>query len=130
MAVSSQIDSLARNALLGVAAGRISIGVGALLATRPALRVLGFPEPDAGTRALGRLAGSRDIALGTLALLSRADRRGLRAVALAGVGVDGVDAMVLGMAAMRGEEIGAGVALGTISAAAATAAGLWAAARL
>jgi Domain of unknown function (DUF4267) len=124
------IDPAARAALLAVAAGRISIGVGALFATRPALRVLGFPEPDVSAWALGQLAGGRDLALGTLVLLAREDRPALRTAALAGAAVDAVDALTLGLAYRRSESIGPAGAIGALSGGAAAAVGLWAARRL
>ncbi|HVW47388.1 MAG TPA: hypothetical protein VHA76_10070, partial [Solirubrobacterales bacterium] len=67
-------DPLARAAILGVAAGRITIGVGALVATRPTLKALGFEAADTSTRALARIAGGRDVALGLLAFAARDDR--------------------------------------------------------
>jgi hypothetical protein len=125
-----KIDPTARSAVLGLAAGRISIGVGALFATRPALRVLGFPEPDLPTHVLGKLAGGRDLALGALTVLARNDPTALRTTALAATGVDAVDAVSLGLAAARGEEMSPAVALGAVSGAAAAALGIWAARRI
>jgi hypothetical protein len=52
-----EIDPLGRQTVLAIAAGRIAIGVGALFATGPALRALGFAETDAAGRALARRAG-------------------------------------------------------------------------
>src|ERR1700742_3017100 len=74
-----QPDPLARAAVLGIAGGRIAIGVGAVLATRPALKALGFEATDTSTRALARLAGGRDIAIGLLAFAARDDPAALRA---------------------------------------------------
>jgi hypothetical protein len=92
-------DLLARRAVLAIAAGRIAIGVGAVLATKPALRALGFAEIDAAGTALGRIAGGRDIALGMLTLAARGDRGALRIVALTGAAVDAADAVAFGVAA-------------------------------
>src|ERR1700709_115441 len=92
-------DPLARQAVLGIAAGRIAIGVGAMFVTGPALRALGFAEIDAAGTALGRIAGGRDIALGLLALAARDDRKALRAAALAGAAVDAADAVSFGIRA-------------------------------
>jgi hypothetical protein len=123
-------DSSARRAVLGVAAGRIAIGVGALFVTRPALRVLGFPDPGAPANALGKLAGGRDVALGALALLARDEPTALRTAALAGAGVDASDAISLGIAALRDDGIGLAGAIGALSGSAAAVTGFWAARRL
>jgi hypothetical protein len=124
------IDPAARNVTLAVAAGRISIGVGALFATRPALRALGFPEPDLQARVLGKLAGGRDIALGSLTMLGRDNPAALRTATLTGAGVDAVDAISLGLAAVHGEEMSPAVALGALSGGVAAALGIWAARRI
>lgn len=88
-----EIDPLTRLGTTGVALSRVAIGVGALTLTRPALRALGFAEPDAQTVTLARLAGGRDIALGLHALAVRDDRAALREATLIGAGVDTGDAM-------------------------------------
>src|ERR1700709_1473564 len=79
-------DPLARQAVLGIAAGRIAIGVGAMFVTGPALRALGFAEIDAAGTALGRMAGGRDIALGLLPLASPHGAKAPRAAASGGRG--------------------------------------------
>lgn len=124
-----RIDPRARQALLAIAAGRTAIGVGALLATGPALRALGFPRPDSSGRALARLTGGRDVALGLLAFAARDDREALRAAALAGAAVDCVDALSLGLAAAAPETRAAGLT-GFASGGAAAVTGLWAWRRL
>jgi len=99
-----RIDPLARQTVLAIAAGRIAIGVGAVFATRPALKALGFAEVDAAGTALGRIAGGRDLALGLLALAARDDQRALRIVGLAGAAVDASDAITFGVAARWSRE--------------------------
>lgn len=126
----SNPDAAARAVTLAVAAGRIGIGVGAMFATRPALRALGFPETDPSGRALAKLAGGRDIALGALAFAARDNREALRTACLAGLAVDAGDALSLGAAAARGEELDRAAVLGALSGATAAAAGAWAAGRL
>ncbi|HKZ13311.1 MAG TPA: DUF4267 domain-containing protein, partial [Solirubrobacterales bacterium] len=81
-------DPLARTAVLGIAVGRIAIGVGAVLATRPALKVLGFDASDTSARALTRMAGGRDIALGLLTFAARDDRAALREATATAAAVD------------------------------------------
>jgi hypothetical protein len=122
-------DPVARNALLAIAAGRVALGAGALLATRPALRALGFRDADPSSQALAKMTGGRDIALGLLPLLARDDPVMLRTAGAAAAAVDVVDAVSMGLAARRGE-IGAAGFTGALSGAAAAAAGIWAAGRL
>jgi hypothetical protein len=124
-----QIDPLARRAVLAIAAGRIGIGVGALFATRPALRALGFAEADAAGMALSRIAGGRDVALGLLALAARDDRGALRLAALAGAAVDAADAVTFGVAAREPVARRAGIG-GIVSGSAAALTGAWAWRRL
>src|SRR5437868_12199963 len=104
-----RIDPEARQALLAVAAGRIGIGVGALVATGPALRGLGFGKAGPRARTLARAAGSRDIALGLITFAARDDRARLRTVGLAAAGVDAADAIAFGLMAREPELRLAGV---------------------
>jgi hypothetical protein len=121
-----KIDPLGRQAVLAIAAGRIGIGVGTLLATRPALKALGFAEPDSRVEALGRIAGGRDVAIGLLALAARDDGRSLRRAALAGVAVDATDAIVFSsLAAADPDARHAGIG-GAAAGAAAAIVGAWA----
>jgi hypothetical protein len=122
-------DPLPRQTVLALAGARVGIGLGALLATRPALKALGFGETDAAGTALGRIAGGRDIALGVLALAARDDRKALRIAALAGAAVDAADAVTFGLAAKDPVARRAGV-LGVLSGSAAALTGAWAWRRL
>ncbi len=115
--------------MLAIAAGRIGIGVGALLVTRPALKALGFAEVDAAGTALGRIAGGRDIALGLIALAARDDRKALRVAALAAAAVDATDAVSFGLAAKDPVARRAGIG-GVVSGSAAAIVGAWAWRRL
>ncbi len=126
---SEKPDPLARQAVLGIAAGRLAIGVGALLATGPALKVLGFPAADTGGRALARLAGSRDIALAALTFAARDDAAALRSAALIASAVDFADAVSFAVAG-RDPAAGRAAAQGAASGGAATVVGLWAWRRL
>ncbi len=58
------------------AAGRVAIGVAALVAPGPTSRLLSFPQAhdSATARLMGRLFGVRDVALGVLVWRVRADR--------------------------------------------------------
>src|ERR1700760_4281685 len=93
-----QPDPLARAAVLGIAGGRIAIGFGAMLATRPALKALGFEASDTSARALARIAGGRDIALGLLTFAARDDRAALREATAAAAAVDLGDAIAFALA--------------------------------
>jgi hypothetical protein len=115
--------------VLGIAGGRIAIGVGALLATRPALRVLGFEASDTSARALARIAGGRDVALGLLTLAARDDRSRLRQAAAVATAVDLGDAICFGIAG-RDPTAGRAAVQGILSGGGATVVGAWAVRRL
>ncbi|MGE5408072.1 MAG: DUF4267 domain-containing protein [Syntrophothermus sp.] len=122
-------DPLARQAVLAVAAGRIAVGSAALLATRPALRGLGFAETDSSGNALAKLAGGRDVALGVATIAVRDDPRALRAAALAAALLDSADAITFALAGADPDTRDAGIR-GVLSGGAAAALGLWAWRRL
>jgi hypothetical protein len=124
-----KIDSLARATALELAAARVAIGVGTLFATRPALGALGFGETDAPGRAMAKVLGARDLALGALTVASRGNRQALRAATLAGAALDAGDAAAFALAMRNPETRRAGVG-GLLAAAAAAGAGFWAARRL
>lgn len=126
---SRKPDPLARTAVLGIAAGRIAIGAGALLATRPALKALGFEAADTSTRALARIAGGRDLALGLLAFAARDDRVALREATAAAAAVDLGDAICFAIAG-RDPAAGRAAVQGILSGGAAAAVGAWAVRRL
>jgi hypothetical protein len=118
-------DPLARAAVLAVAGGRTAIGIGALLATRPALRALGFDASDTSSRSLARIAGGRDIALGVLTFAARDDRVALREVTAVATAVDVGDAIAFGIAG-RDPAAGRAAVQGILSGSAAAAIGAWA----
>jgi hypothetical protein len=122
-------DPLARQAALAIAGTRIAIGLGALLATSPAIRALGF-SAIGETKALARMAGARDVALGALTLAAGDDRERLRLASLACAAVDAADAASFAAGAGRREEVDRAALLGVPSALAATGVGLWIAKRL
>jgi hypothetical protein len=124
-----QSDPLARQAALGLAAGRVAIGVGTLLATDAALRALGFAEVGPAGRVLARLAGGRDLALGLATIAVRDDPAKLRIATALGAALDAADAVAFSAATRDPETADAGIR-GVLSGAAAAAAGAWAARRL
>jgi len=123
------MDPLGRQVALTLGGGRVGLGVGALFATRPTLQALLFGETDGVGRALAKLAGGRDLALGLLTLAMRDDREGLRTVVLAAAVLDAADAVSLGLVARDGDVRLAGLG-GVVSGGAAALAGAWAWRRL
>ncbi len=108
---------------------RVGLGLGTLLATRSAIRALGFKEIDEGGEALAKLAGGRDLALGALTLASRDDPTTFRSLILAAAALDAADAFALGLSISKPETRSAGIA-GIASGGSAALAGLWAWRRL
>lgn len=124
-----RMDPLGRQVALTLGAARVALGVGALFATRPTLKALLFGETDGVGRALAKLAGGRDLALGLLTLAARDDREALRTLVLAATVLDAADAFSLGLSARDGETRLAGLG-GVASGGGAALAGAWAARRL
>lgn len=122
-------DPRARQLALALGGARLALGVGALFATRPTLQALLFGETDGVGRALAKLAGGRDLALGALTLAARDDREALRTLTLAAAVLDAADAFSLGLSARDGETRLAGLG-GVLSGGAAALAGAWAWRRL
>jgi uncharacterized protein DUF4267 len=116
----------------GLGLARVAFGAGALLTTRTALGLLGFTRAaDAPeTRAVARLAGTRDVALGSFTLAALEDRRALRAVTLANACVDAADAITFAVPLAGRQGIDRAALLGASSATAASVAGFWLASRL
>ena len=115
---------------VGLGGVRAALGLAALAATAPALRLLGFDAEDGQARALTRLAGSRDLALGALALVALEDPGALRAITLANAGVDAADAGTFLIALIRRDGVDRAAVLGAGSATAASALGFLLAERL
>jgi hypothetical protein len=125
----NRTDPRARQLGIALSTCRVGLGVGTLLATRPALRVLGFSGTDQGGEALAQLAGGRDLALGALTLASRDDPAAFRTLLLAAAALDAADALSLGLSVRNPETRLAGLG-GIVSGSAAALAGLWAYRRL
>jgi hypothetical protein len=96
-------DPTARRLALALGAARTGLGVGALFVTGPTLKVLLFGETDGVGRALAKLAGGRDLALGLLTLVARDDAAALRGLTLTAVVLDAADAFSLGLSARDAE---------------------------
>ncbi len=124
-----KIDPRARQVALQIGAGRVALGLATVLATRPALKGLGFSRPETTGVALAKLAGGRDVALGTLTLAAHDDVRALRALMLVSSACDAADAVALGLSVGDPETRKAGIS-GIASGGAAALAGLWAWRRL
>jgi hypothetical protein len=123
------MDPLGRRTALALGAARTTLGVGALFATRPTLKALLFGETDAVGRAMAKLAGGRDLALGAMTLAARDDAATLRALVLAAAILDAADAFALGLAARDPDTRLAGLG-GVASGGGAAIAGIWAWRRL
>lgn len=113
---------------VALAAGRVAIGASIWAAPGPAMRALGFDPGDDAALILGRLAGTRDVATGGLALAALGDREATRRMALVNAGIDAGDALAFGAALGRGRDRAA--LLGVAVAVSGTAAGVRLAARL
>lgn len=129
MARRRRPDPLGRNAALALGAARAGLGVGALFLTRPTLKALLFGETDAVGRALAKVAGGRDLALGLMTLAAREDPALLRTLTLAAALLDGADALAFGLAARDPDTRLAGLG-GVASGGGAALAGAWTARRL
>jgi|SRR5215203_2691053 len=125
----AKTDPKARQVALQIGGSRVAIGLGIFLATRPSLRALGFGEPSDGGKALARLGGGRDIAIGALTLAARNDPVALRRTILISSACDIADAVALGISARHPEIRKAGIG-GVLSGGGAAVAGLWAWRRL
>ena len=118
-----------RGIAIALAAGRLAIGAGFWLAPRASARAFGFEGADERLVAVGRLAGSRDLALGAWQLVVLGDRDGLRLATRTIAAVDAGDALVFALA-LRSENTRAAGLRGLPAAAVASLAGAWLAADL
>ncbi|MGH2957870.1 MAG: hypothetical protein ACRDL6_12865, partial [Solirubrobacterales bacterium] len=84
-----------------LAAGRVVIGGGLMLAPRRALAALGFSGAKESVT-IARIAGVRDLVLAASTLLALGDAHRLRRASLANAAADGGDALVFG-AALAGD---------------------------
>lgn len=125
-----RVDPLAL-AAVGIGAARAAIGAGIWLAPGTTGRALGFDFNLRQARTLGRLAGSRDLALGAIAISAACDDRRLRAAALFNACVDIGDATAFALELRRGGGSRSGLfGVGTASMAVVAGLGLAAAAHV
>ena len=118
------MTSRQRGVAIALAAGRLAIGAGFWLAPRVSARALGFEGADERLVAVGRLAGSRDLALGAWQLATLGDRDALRRATATIAAVDAADALVFGLA-LRSESTRSAGLRGLPAAAGASLAGVW-----
>jgi hypothetical protein len=114
----------------GLAAGRIAIGTAIWLAPRLSIKALGFDPRNPQAIALARLAGTRDLALGALTMVSLRDLGAARRLSVVNAVVDAADATALTLPFARRHPIGPAAALGATSAVLAALAGAWTAREL
>ena len=91
--------------------------------------MLGFDATDTSARALARIAGGRDIALGLLTFAARDDRAALREATATAAAVDLGDAISFAIAG-RDPAAGRAAVQGILSGGAAALVGAWATRRL
>ena len=116
---------------IGLASGRLAIGVGLWATPGLAAKALGFGELDSRALALARIAASRDLVLGAWQLASLDDPERLRTATIAVAAADAGDALTFALA-LRADDRETRFAgmRGLPAAAAASAAGAWLASRL
>ncbi len=106
----------------------MAIGLGIWLAPRHAMAALGFDGDNPQVLALARLAGTRDLALGTVAVASADDPELAPKILALNAAVDAGDAVTFAIPLMRREGIDRAALGGVISATAASVLGVWLAA--
>jgi hypothetical protein len=100
---SAPPDPAERLVAVVLAGGRIAIGTGLWVAPRLTLRALGFSEPDAQALAVARIAGTRDLVLGTWQATTLGDRDRLARATVAVAACDAGDALTFALALGAGE---------------------------
>ena len=119
-----------RLAAIGLAGGRIAIGAAIWLTPALAARALGFESFDRKQLVLGRIAGTRDLILGSWQLAAIQSRTGLRRASAATALADAGDALTFALALLDGGGSAAAARRGLAGALPATLAGAWLVARL
>jgi hypothetical protein len=113
----------------GLAWARVAVGAAVWVAPRTSMRALGFDPTNPQVMSLARLAGTRDLALGAVAVSTHRDPDAARAVAGVNAAVDAFDALAFAIALVRRQGIDRAALFGTASAAAAATTGAWLARR-
>lgn len=122
-------DPRAWRLALALGLARTGLGVGALFFTRATLKALLFGETDASGRALAKLAGGRDLALGLATLAARNDEASLKRLTRTAGILDAADAVAMCLVARDPRMRLAGLG-GAASGAGGAALSAWAAKRL
>jgi hypothetical protein len=122
-------DPTARRVALALGVARTGLGVGALFFTRATLNALLFDEADGTGRALAKLAGGRDLALGLATLAAHDDAAALRRLTQTAALLDLADAAAMSIVARDPRTRLAGLG-GAVSGASGAALSAWATARL
>lgn len=125
----TKTDPKARQVATQIGGSRVALGLGILLATRPVLRAMRFPDPNPSGVALAKLGGGRDVVLGAATLATRDDPQRLRTVMLVSNFSDLADAVAFAFATGNPETRRPGIG-GVLSGSAAAAVGFWAWRRL
>jgi hypothetical protein len=107
----------------------MAIGAGIWLAPRQAMAALGFDAENPQSLALARLAGTRDLALGAVAVATADDPDRAGKVLRLNAAVDAGDALTFAIPLARREGIDRAALGGVVSATAATILGAWLASR-
>ena len=125
-------ERLPRLVAIGLAAGRLAIGAGIWLAPERSWKALGFGDrrPEGPALVLGRLAATRDLAIGAWTLAALEDPERLRRVVATVATVDGADSLAFALVLREGPELRQAAIRGLVAAVPATLVGAWAASRL
>ena len=118
-------DRLERAVAAGLGAGRLAIGAGIWLAPDLSARMLGLGSLDPKGLALGRIAATRDLVLGTWLIASLGNREELRWSVAAAAAADAGDVLTFALLLGRGGDLRSAGLRGLAGAVPATAAGRW-----
>jgi hypothetical protein len=110
---------------IALAAGRAAIGTAFWLTPDLAAKTLGFKQIDDGSKAVARIAGTRDLVLAAWAFGTLDDRERLRRASIAVAAADAADAVAFALLLRSGEANRMAAVRGLAAAVPATALGLW-----
>jgi hypothetical protein len=118
-------DAAERLVAIGLAGGRAAIGAGFWLAPDLAARALGLSEATDDSKAISRIAGTRDLILAAWHLAALEDRDRLRRASLAVAAADAGDTIAFALLLRSTEGSRRAAGRGLAAAFPATLAGLW-----